>query len=78
MPRLLAKLLSPNLWVLIASLLGIGGLACVLIGFLTGIQALTYVGICLFAPLIVGGVLLLTVIIPILIAANRKGGKGTS
>jgi hypothetical protein len=76
MSRLTDELLSPNLWVIIAFLLGIGGLVCVLTGFLTGVQALLDAGVWLFAPLILGGVLLVVVVIPVLIVDNQKHNRG--
>jgi uncharacterized membrane protein len=72
MSRLIDKLFSPNCWVLLASLLGIAGLVCVVTGFLSGNHVLMYAGMWLFAPLILGGVLLIVVVIPLLIVANRK------
>jgi hypothetical protein len=66
------KLLSPNYWVLIASLLGTGGLVCVVIGFLTGRQGLMHTGVWLCAPLILGGGLLLVAVIPVLMVHNWK------
>jgi hypothetical protein len=75
MSRLINKLLSPNFWVFIASLLGIGGLACVVIGFLTGNQVLMYAGMWLFAPLVLGGILLMVIVIPLLIIANQQNKR---
>ena len=72
---LMDKLLSPNTWVLFASLLGIGGLVCVLAGTIIGSHRLTYTGMALLAPLIVGGVFLVVLVIPLLALANRKGKR---
>lgn len=72
MSRLIDKLLSPDCWVLLATLLAIAGQVCVVTGFLSGNHALMDVGMWLCAPLILGGVLLMVVVIPLLIVDNWK------
>lgn len=66
------RLLSPDAWVFGASLLAGAGLVCVGAGILTGRLGLWRLGAWLCAPLILGGVVLVTVVIPVLIVANRK------
>lgn len=63
--KFLNRLLWPNLWVGIFSLLGIAGIICLASGY-------RKIGLWLLAPLWIGGVLLAVVIFPILIRANRK------
>jgi len=72
MSGLIDEMLSPNFWVWVASLLGIGGIICMVIGFFTGSRALMNIGMWLFAPLFLGGVLLLVVVIPALIVDNQR------
>jgi len=58
-------LLWPNLWVGIFAVLALAGIACLLTGHRSA-------GLWLLAPLLLGGILLVIVVIPILIRANRK------
>lgn len=58
-------LLWPNLWVGIFSVLALAGVVCLLTGYRNA-------GLWLLAPLLFGGLVLIIVIIPILIRANRK------
>jgi hypothetical protein len=69
---LIDKLFWPNCWVLLATLLSIVGLVCVVTGFLSGNHVLMRAGIWLCAPLLILGGVLLIVVIPLLIVANRK------
>jgi hypothetical protein len=73
--KLFDWLLSPNVWVLIASLLGIGGLVCIVTGLLTGSHTLMYSGIWLLIPLFLGGALLVVIVIPLLVVANQKHNR---
>lgn len=59
------NLLWPNLWVGIFAVLALAGVACLLMGYRN-------VGLWLLAPLLLGGLVLIAVIIPILIRVNRK------
>jgi hypothetical protein len=72
MSKILDKLFSPNFWVAIASLAAIVGVALVLVGFLTTKDGLIRIGMWLFAPLCFGAVLLVLVVTPFLLWANRK------
>lgn len=62
---LLNRLLSPNLWVGVFSALAIVGIICISIGY-------KKVGLCLIAPLLLGGCVIVVFIIPFLIWENRK------
>jgi hypothetical protein len=75
MSKILDKLASPNLWVAIASILGVAGIALMIAGFLTGSDGLIRVGMWLLVPLLLGGIVLVGVVIPILVWANRKHKK---
>jgi len=72
MGRLRDKLLSPEFWVHWTALLGISGLVCVLVGYLTESRALIYTGVSLGAPLVLVSFIAVFVIIPLLILDNRK------
>jgi TRAP-type C4-dicarboxylate transport system permease small subunit len=63
--KLLGRLLSPNLWVGVSCVLAGAGIVCVSRGY-------RKVGVWLFAPLLVGGVIVVFALIPMLIRANRK------
>ena len=71
------RLLAPNLWIGVFSVLAVAGIVCLSLGY-------KKVGLWLLAPLLVGGLLVLFVLIPVLIRANRKhhdrskGDRGTS
>ena len=58
-------LLWPNLWVGLFTVLALAGIVCLLTGHKSA-------GRWLLAPLFFGGVILVLVIIPFLIRANRK------
>ena len=75
MSKILDKLASPNLWVATASLVGVAGLALMLGGFFAGNDGLIHVGMWLLTPLLLGGIVLIVVVIPILIWANRRHKK---
>ena len=68
MSKLTDNLLAPNLWVGIFSLLGLFGIVAMLTGHKT-------VGLCLMAPLFLGAVVLVCVVIPILIVKNKSEPK---
>ncbi len=71
--RHVGRLLAPNLLVAIFALLGLGGLVGVGAGLIFQSRVWVSIGIWLLIPLILGGVSLITVVIPILIYINRKG-----
>ena len=58
-------LFAPNLWVGIFSVLAVAGFVCLSLGY-------KEIGMWLLAPLLIGGVLVLVVLIPVLIRSNRK------
>jgi hypothetical protein len=68
-------LASPNAWVAISSVLALLGGVLSWVGFLTGRNQLVRLGIWLMFPLLLGGIFLITVICPILMAANRKNRR---
>jgi hypothetical protein len=72
MSKILDKLASPNFWVAIGSLFGVAGIGLMLGGFFAGNEDLTRLGMWLLTPLLLGGIALVSVVIPILIRANRK------
>jgi Mn2+/Fe2+ NRAMP family transporter len=61
-------LLWPNLWVGIFTVLALVGIICLLAGHKVA-------GLWLLAPLLLTGLVLIIVVIPILILANRKHQK---
>ena len=75
MRKLFEKLLWPNLWFGVFSLLAFLGAICLLVGHFAGLPRLKIVGIWLGLPLVAGAVILVVVIIPILLFANRKHRK---
>ena len=72
LPRWMDKLLSPNLWVLAATLSAVVGIGCIVAGWAGKSHLLLYTGIWLVAPLILGGAILALIVIPVLIVVNRK------
>jgi hypothetical protein len=62
------SLLSPNVWVGVASLLALGGLVCIAAGHKT-------IGIVLLAPILFGGVVLLLFVIPFLVLKNTRNNR---
>jgi uncharacterized membrane protein len=75
MSKILDKMGSPNLWITIASLLGVAGIALMFRGFFAGNDGLFRLGMWLLTPLLLGGIILIVVVIPILIRANRRDKK---
>ena len=69
---------SPNFWVGIASFLGVLGLVSLVGSAAFDIAWLKPIGFILLSPIIVGGVVLVMVVIPILIVANRRAEKNDS
>ena len=63
--QLVDGLLSPNLWVAVFSVLAVAGIVCLSCGQKT-------IGLWLLAPLVISGIIVIVVVIPILIRANRK------
>ncbi len=72
MSKILDKLASPNFWVAIASLLGIAGIALMLVGGFIDDDGFVRFGMWLLMPLVLGAIILVVVVIPILIWANHK------
>jgi hypothetical protein len=75
MSRLPQYLSSPNFWVGVSSVVAATGIALCTIGFAAGLNWLTTVGLWLVAPILIGGVFIALVVVPRLIAANRKQRK---
>jgi hypothetical protein len=69
--KLTERLLSPNLWIAIATVLAIAGLVCLGLGVLLKIPLLADIGIWLGAPLVVGGALLTIILVPVLLLRRR-------
>ncbi len=63
--KALDRLLAPNLWIGVFCILAVVGIVCLILGYRNA-------GIWLLAPLLVAGVIVVFVLIPILIRANRK------
>jgi hypothetical protein len=63
---------SPNFWVQIASIIAVCGLIVFVCGWIGQVAWMKLFGALLFTPLIVGGLILIGVVIPILIIANRN------
>jgi TRAP-type C4-dicarboxylate transport system permease small subunit len=72
---MMRRLLSPNTWVAIFSLFAVAGMVLLLIGFYFDIPTVQAAGYALIAPLIIGGVLIVVVVVPILICSNRKSNR---
>jgi len=66
------RLLSPNIWVGIMSVLAIVGIALAAVGAFADLQWATTAVWFLISPIILAGVLLVVVGFPVLILANRK------
>ena len=66
---------SPNSWVLIASALAVAGLIASVVGWVAHASWLRIAGMVLLAPIIVGGIGLVLVVIPFLIIANHRRRK---
>lgn len=69
---------APNRWVLVFSILAIVGLVLSLAGKVMGLGWLMVSGLVLVAPLLLGGVLLVLVVIPWLLISNRKARQQRS
>ena len=52
--------------------MAVAGLLSCIIGFVVHIGRLVEIGLCLTAPLLMGGIVIIVVIIPLLIVANWK------
>ena len=63
---------SPNFWVLAASILAILGFIVMGVGSITHVSVLKLAGQILIAPIVIGGILLLLIVIPALIIYNRE------
>jgi len=70
--KLFQYLLWPNLWVGIFSVLVFLGVICLLGGHFADLPTLKKLGFWLGMPLVVAAMILVFVIFPILIRANRK------
>lgn len=70
-------LLAPNFWVAVFSILGLIGLGFVVTGMVSGEPKFVSIGQVLLAPLFLGAVALVFVVIPILICTNRKHKAGS-
>ena len=68
MSRFTNRLLAPNLWVGVFSLLGLVGIAFMLAGRKS-------VGLWFLAPLVAGAVVLVCVVIPVIILRNKSVSK---
>jgi Mn2+/Fe2+ NRAMP family transporter len=66
--KMIEQFKTPNFWVTIFSLLGILGLISIACGK-------KEIGLILLAPLFIGGILVMCVVFPILIFANRRNFK---
>ena len=73
-----SRLKSPNLWVLILSVLAVLGIVASVIGWAARVLWLRIVGAVMIAPIIIGGLILIVVVIPTLIVANRRMRKRTT
>jgi len=73
MPHISLK--SPNTWVLLACIIAVLGIAALAIGWASQVSWFRWVGAALIAPIIMGGLVLIIVVIPILIVANRRMRK---
>lgn len=68
-------LLSPNAWVGACSILAVLGLLLCAVGFLAQNRQCMLIGLSLTTPILVGGIVLLLVVFPLLMLANRKHRK---
>lgn len=66
------RLLAPNFWIAVFSILGLIGVGFVVAGTVSGEPRFVTIGQVLIAPLVLGAIALVVVVIPILIYANRK------
>jgi hypothetical protein len=72
-----SRLLAPNFWVALFSMLGLIGLGFVVTGIASGESKFVTIGQVLIAPLVLGAVALVVAVIPILIYADRKHRGGS-
>jgi hypothetical protein len=72
MPGIIQKLASPNLWVALGFPFALAGVAILLHGFSSEDEGLIRLGGWLLAPVLIGGILLVDVLIPALAFFNRK------
>ncbi|HLA85744.1 MAG TPA: hypothetical protein VJL29_13215 [Thermoguttaceae bacterium] len=72
MKKLTQYLLSPNAWVGVFSILAVAGLLLCAVGFVTQVRQFTVIGLWLIAPILIGGIFILFVVLPVLIVANRR------
>jgi hypothetical protein len=70
------RLLAPDFWVAVFSILGLIGVGFVVAGVLSGESRFVTIGEILVAPLALGAIALVFVVIPVLIHANRKHKRG--
>jgi hypothetical protein len=64
-------MLSLDWWTKVLTLLALIGLACIVLGRLLHTKGLPVVGICLGAPLVIGGVIIVVVIVPYVLLRGR-------
>jgi hypothetical protein len=70
--RVQKRLLSPDLWIAVLSLLALLGALTVAIGLLFRSSVLVRAGVWLGVPLVLVGVVTMVIIIPTIICLNRK------
>lgn len=72
MTKLADRLLSPDFWVRLATVLAAIGMVLCGVGAFAGLRWLAWVGVGLCVPIVLIGVLLVVVVIPVLVISNRK------
>lgn len=75
MRKLTQYLLAPNAWVGVFSILAVAGLLLCAVGVVAQSRQLMVVGLWLITPIVIGGVVIVLVVFPLLIAANRRHRK---
>lgn len=71
------RLLSPNVWVGVFSMLGIAGILLAILGTITETTWVRTTGFVLVSPIVLIGILLVVVGFPILIVANYRHAPQT-
>lgn len=70
--EIIEMLKAPNTWVNLFSLCALMGLICFVVGIAFDLETVKKIGIILVAPLLLGGIVLLVIVIPFLIVSSRR------
>lgn len=71
------RLLSLNVWIGVFSILGVAGIILAALGTITETAWARTTGFVFISPILIMGILLIVIVFPILIVANRKHARHT-